>query len=77
MVTSQHEGLTKVATFDVDYTRHMLLALFDLPIPKSGEGRLASPDLSEADPAVCRDRESLDTWVLRAITVDTAGALFE
>ncbi|MGA4996310.1 hypothetical protein [Nonomuraea bangladeshensis] len=54
MVTSQHEGLTKVATFEPDHTRHMLLALFDLPIPKSGEGRLASPDLSEADPAVCR-----------------------
>ncbi|MED7926742.1 hypothetical protein SMD20_20975 [Nonomuraea sp. LP-02] len=54
MVTSQHEGLTKVATFEPDHTRQMLLALFDLPIPKSGEGRLASPDLSEADPAVCR-----------------------
>ncbi|QYC39433.1 hypothetical protein Nocox_09045 [Nonomuraea coxensis DSM 45129] len=54
MVTSQHEGLTKVATFEPDHTRHMLLALFDLPIPKSGEGRVASPDLSEADPAVCR-----------------------
>ncbi|MEW9555209.1 hypothetical protein [Nonomuraea sp. NPDC050783] len=54
MVTSQHEGLTQIATLDVDHTRHMLLALFDLPIAKSGEGRLVSPDLSEAIPSVCR-----------------------
>ncbi|MEV0315858.1 hypothetical protein [Nonomuraea fuscirosea] len=30
------------------------LALFDLPIAKSGAVRLASPDFSEADPGVCR-----------------------
>jgi hypothetical protein len=54
MVTAQHEGLNKIATFDLGYTRHMLRALFDLPIPEKGEARLASPDLSEADPGVCR-----------------------
>ncbi|GAA3664381.1 hypothetical protein GCM10022224_030580 [Nonomuraea antimicrobica] len=32
----------------------MLRALFDLPVPKSGEARIASPDLSEVDPGVAR-----------------------
>ncbi|MEU6720006.1 hypothetical protein ABZ897_51850 [Nonomuraea sp. NPDC046802] len=53
-VTPQHEGLTQIALLDLGYTRHMLQALFDLPIPEAGEGRLASPDLSQADPGVCR-----------------------
>ncbi|MEV5330111.1 hypothetical protein WBK31_27450 [Nonomuraea sp. N2-4H] len=54
MVTAQHEGLNKIATRNLEYTRDMLRALFDLPVPKSGAARLASPDLSEADPGVCR-----------------------
>ncbi|SDL66058.1 hypothetical protein SAMN05421874_12647 [Nonomuraea maritima] len=54
MITSQHEGLNKLAVLDLGHTRQMLRALFDLPIPESGEARLASPDLSEADPGVCR-----------------------
>ncbi|PRX52040.1 hypothetical protein B0I32_13350 [Nonomuraea fuscirosea] len=35
-------------------TARRSLALFDLPIAKSGAVRLASPDFSEADPGVCR-----------------------
>ncbi|MEV4112009.1 hypothetical protein [Nonomuraea sp. NPDC049695] len=54
MVTSQHEGITKVTALDFGHTAQMLRALFDLPIPESGEARLASPDLSDAKPAVCR-----------------------
>ncbi|WP_043634817.1 hypothetical protein [Nonomuraea candida] len=54
MVTAQHEGLNKIATFDLECTRDMLRALFDVPIPKSGEACTASPDLSEVDPGVCR-----------------------
>ncbi len=47
--------MTQLTTFDPECTRDMLRAVFgDLPIPKSGEARLASPDLSEVDPAVCR-----------------------
>ncbi|MGP3918309.1 hypothetical protein [Nonomuraea sp. 10N515B] len=46
--------MNKVATFDLGYTRDMLRALFDLPIPESGEVHYASPDFSEADPAACR-----------------------
>ncbi|WP_171075063.1 hypothetical protein [Nonomuraea basaltis] len=53
-ITSQHEAVTQIATLDLGYTRHMLRALFDLPIPEAGEACLASPDLSEADPGVCR-----------------------
>ncbi|GAA1688863.1 hypothetical protein GCM10009733_101700 [Nonomuraea maheshkhaliensis] len=53
-VTPQHEGINKILTLDLDHTRQLLLALFDLPIAKSGAARLASPDLSEADPGVCR-----------------------
>jgi hypothetical protein len=54
MVTAQHEGLNKIATLNLEYTREMLRALFDLPVPKEGAARLASPDRSEADPGVCR-----------------------
>ncbi|TDD48071.1 hypothetical protein E1286_16065 [Nonomuraea terrae] len=54
MITSQHEGLNKIVTLDLGHTRDMLVSLFDLPIPQSGEARLASPDLSEVDPGVCR-----------------------
>lgn len=53
-MTPQHEGINKILTLDLDHTRQLLLALFDLPIAKSGAARLASPDLSEADPGVCR-----------------------
>jgi hypothetical protein len=55
MVTSQHEGATQVTILDPGYTGHMLRALFaELPIPESGEARLASPDFSQVDPGVCR-----------------------
>ncbi|MEV5500797.1 hypothetical protein AB0M50_35920 [Nonomuraea fuscirosea] len=53
-VTPQHEGINKILTLDLAHTRQLLLALFDLPIAKSGAARLASPDFSEADPGVCR-----------------------
>jgi hypothetical protein len=54
VITSQHEGLTKLTTLDLGHTAQVLRALFDLRIPETGEARLASPDMSEAVPAVCR-----------------------
>lgn len=54
MVAPQHEGLIGITTLDFAHTAHMLRTLFDLPIPRSGEAKLASPDLSECVPAAYR-----------------------
>ncbi|SDM34074.1 hypothetical protein [Nonomuraea jiangxiensis] len=54
MPTQQHEGVTKLPTLDFGHAAQMLRTLLDLRIPDSGEARLASPDMSDAIPAVCR-----------------------
>ncbi|NRQ40432.1 hypothetical protein HII36_52745 [Nonomuraea sp. NN258] len=54
MVTGQHEGVTKISVLDFEHTAQALRALLGLRLPESGKARLASPDLSEAAPSICR-----------------------